>query len=293
MMKKLFVLPTLVLTLSFANPVLASSAGGTANGLGIGEMANAGINGAIGAANAPRCFKTPPNPEACITMILSFLQLAMSLMQGGQSFDARDALSPGVDWSMDPGVINPEDNPIPGHLDPGWLDPLKDAMKTGKKSDYENAKIQMEKKAQPYLDKLAAMGYSVDANGNVKGPNGAIDPSSLLGDGAADKYLAGLSNKLGELDTSGGGGMIAGSSGSGSGSFGRGLASDDDDSSGKKGGVDDFLNKLKKGEVDGSKLSGMSKGADGDRLGVAMNNIFRMIQIKYTAIDKDKQFLEK
>lgn len=292
-MKKLFIVPVLVLTLGAASPALAAGAGSTANGLGISEVANAGINGAIGAANAPRCFKTPPDPTACVTMVLSFLQLAMSLMQSGDSFDARDMISPGTDWSLDPGIIDSDDNPIPGHLDPGWLDPLKDAMKTGSKSDYEKAKIEMEKKAQPYLDKLAQMGYKMDpATGKLTGPNGPIDPSSFMGDAGAEKFLAGLANKLGELDTSGGGGMIAGSSGAGGAGFGaRGLAGDD--SSGGKSGVDDFLDKLKKGDVDGSKLSGMSKGTGDDRLGVAMNNIFRMIQIKYTAIDKDKKFLEK
>lgn len=293
-MRKILLIPLILVSVGLANPALASGGGASANSAGVQEILNAATNGAIAAANAPPCFKTPPNVTSCILMALGFAQLAMSMMQSGGSFDGRDVLAPGVDWSLDPGIIDNDSNPIPGHLDDGWFDPIKDAMKTGQKSDYENAMNQLKNKSQGYLDKLEKMGYKVDMNtGMVTGPNGPIDPSSVnFSDAAAEKYLAGLAGKLGELDTSGGGGMIASGAGGAGAGFGRGLAGDDDES-GSKSGVDDFLKKLKNGEVDGSKLSGMSKGMGNDRIGVAMNNIFRMIQVKYTSIDKDRKFLEK
>lgn len=294
-MKKILTISILLFTMGVSNPALAQGAGGStiANSAGMMEGVNAGVNGALGAQNAAKC--SPKNPYPCVVAALSFAQLAMSLMQMMGSMGGRDSLAPGADWSGDPGILVQET--IPDGFDTGWLDPLKNPIESGKLNDYENAKIQMLNKAKPHLDKLEKAGYKVDMNtGMVTGPNGPVDGAGFnIADQGAAAYLESIGKSLGELDMSGGGGMIAldgGGVGAGGG-YGRNVASDGSGSGGS--GVDDFLSNLKKGDVDGSKLSGMSKNtADGDRIGVAMNNIFKMIQNKYTSIDRTKnEFLTK
>lgn len=282
----------------------ADSGSITLNSTGIMTGVNAGKNASFGSQNAARC--SPKRFMNCVKAAAGFAQVVSSLMQMLNTMKSRDDLSPGTDWSMPNfgsnfGAVDPADS--------AYIDPIIRAAEAGDVVAYEQAQQQLLEKLKPDIDKLEKMGFTIDPlTGEVKTPPGSPSLASAgvgggLG-GRLDAYDAQAMNALnasGQGDGSGSGpgnlfgkANSAGGAGGGSaagGSFdgfdgGRGISS-----LGSGSGVDQFLNKLDKGDLNGDKLVGMSKNTkDGDAIGVAMGNLFKMVHVKYKSLNTKNEF---
>lgn len=266
-------------------PLAYAQTASAINNTGINEAVSSGVNGNYGAVNASNCGRSCRS--CCIRAVAGYAQMAVSLMTMLQNMQSRDALS-SADWSR---IVNvPDYDPTTG-VNPGYLDPVADAVRNGSYVAYENAAATMLRTAAPDIKKLADMGYTFDPKtGEITLPpgvtnTGGVDSSNAEFASLMDQYNKVLSS--GTLDSSGGGGLIMADSKTAGGA--RALSSNEFNSS--AGSVDGFLNKLDKGQLDSNKLVGMSKlTKNGDAIGVPMGNLFQTIHYKYRNLDTQKEF---
>ncbi len=279
-MKKFAIVTTLILlNLQF---VQAQSIAPQLNSNGVATSVNAAANGAYGSERAARC--SSRRFDNCIKAAAGFAQVVTSLMQMMGTMGSRDTLSPGTNWEVpgfetDIGPIHPDDR--------DYFDPILNAVESGNLVDYQTARDQILAEMQPDLDKLASMGITVDPNtGAITTPPGSPSLSDL-GGAELDSRFDDYNNKtIAALSGSGSGSGGSGGSGIGGAGDGRSVAG-----VGPASGVDSFLNKLDKGETDSDKLAGMSKNTqDGDAIGVAMGNLFKMVHVKYKALNTKQEF---
>ena len=194
----------------------------------------------------------PTNPTACILAAMAFADAAMSAGNGSNSGITGAAV--GVQET-------PGDGAVPGDTT---------------EVDFQ---VQLEK-AQQNLDKLAAMGYKVDAGeGSITVPSG----STLSGDdfSSVEKLeAAGLSTaqandlveKLGKKVKTRN--LAKGGSGEGTSGARASTASVDDDANGNKSPVTSTSNKRRD-------LSSLARRLGSDLVGVASANIFDLVERKY------------
>lgn len=271
----------LVLNFSYAQTI--TPAAPSLNSNGIATAVNAGTNASYGSDRAARC--SSRRFDNCIKAAAGFAQVITSLMQMMGTMGSRDMLSPGTNWELpgfenEIGPIHPEDR--------DYFDPILNAVESGNLVDYQNARDQILAEMQPDLDKLRDMGITIDpTTGAVTTPPGSPSLSDIGGADPGGRFDDYNSKTIAALGGSGTGSGSGGSSGSGVGSAndGRSLAS------ANGSGVDSFLKKLDKGELEGDKLNGMSKNTkEGDAIGVAMGNLFKMVHVKYKALNTKQEF---
>lgn len=255
------------------------STAGSMNTTAVMEGVNAGMNGSFASDRMARC--SSRRFHNCVMAAAGYAQVAMSLLQMLQTMGSRDSLSPGTDWANPTlpttiGPIAPQDRP--------FMDPILTAVATGRTEDFLRARDQLTQRMQPDLERLKNMGINVnpttgaltDANGNPINPTGSladVDRINAYGDRAANALGLGSSQSTAS-------GSSSGTSETDSSRF---LASNS--------GVDGFLNKLDKGELDANKVSGLSKNTkDGEAIGVSMGNLFKTVHVKYKALSTQNHF---
>ncbi len=280
---KMKLVSSLIVSFIFTAQSVFASTAGSINSTGIAEAVNSVNNASYGSQRAARC--SGRRFSECIKAAAGFAQTIQSLMTMMGSMGSRDSLSPGTLWGT-PG-FETQIGPIATE-DREFFDPILNAIESGNLTDYEKARNEILNRMQPDIDKLAGQGVTFDAAaGTITTPTGTQNLSDLgptEPGGRFDDYMSKTLAALG--DTSGGGGMISVDAGAGGGGGDRGLASVGPGSS-----VDNFLNKLDKGQLDSNKLVGMSKNTkDGDAIGVAMGNLFKTVHVKYKSLNTKNEF---
>ena len=225
------------------------------------------IASALGAAAmAPPCMATPPCEACCMMMAQALAQIPAS---GGASGGATNAAN-----AMSINGQSPQSGPNPDTygkgLDPKIADAIKKAQDTAKAKG-----IKLDDKSISFNGKSYPLGADTSAAGLAALGFGKGDIQKALGIAA-------------ELNTSptghpsvgaAGGENVGGSSGSsgGSGDSNRKPAAAVDPNAGKK-------------DVS---LAGMAKRIGDDQIGVAADNIFKMITRRYNKEDSKSGFFEK
>lgn len=242
------------------------------------QMAN------IAAAMAllPACMAKPPNPMACAMM-------AMALMQAGK--DSQNAGDAGLTSFSAAPVGGFDDSEFGTSSLGSEAENVRggSGLTAGQERDLETAK-----------SILAENGFSLDDNGNLSGPGGNIpssalaNPSSLSDFGLSSDDIEGAKKALGiAKDAASKYKDIALKSGGGGGGGSDGKSAPLPPLDFPEMGdfaLKDHSNSLKK-QVKGNRYAGFSRSLAGDRIGVAGDDIFNMVQRRYRAKKKARYFL--
>lgn len=264
----------------------AANSGGTETGLGsLVEMFGA-------SANSAQCSST--NFTACLLAAKGFVQVGMDLFSMLDSFKSRDNLSGNHDWSNPdynfPDTTHPTQPEIPG-IEDSKRD-MENAVRSGKREDYEKAAKKIQEQADKGLADLAKKGYTYNPkDGTINGPSGKTNISDIHDEDAWSKSLR---DKVVEnfKNASSGQGSLFGSAHSGLDLSSLRNRRKMTSKGQKRRGVSSFLNKLDKGLVDPSQVAGMSRNVgNGDKIGVPMGSLFKTIQNRYNTLERNQEFL--
>ncbi len=289
-------------------PVRTATGGGSAGSAKGAQMSQLiAVGGGIAAAAylKPQCMPPTgtPNAAACAMMALSLGQSAMSLASSGKSANSAGQFSTGAGpGNFDTGGPGGPNNPYgPGTGDvnnPGGDPNGPNGPNTRTLAvDQELGKMVGEYNA--LKSDLDRAGYKVSPDGaTITGPNGKQIPSSAFSSPEAMK-AAGFSDAQIEammnaqkaaaakakdkirgiamaVEGGAGGGMANPSGGGGSGGGG--------------GGYGGFNMRMPTQKAEKPGVSGLSKQLGNDKIGIASDNIFEMIHIRYLERDKVGNF---
>lgn len=283
--------------------------------LGAANMANAQLGtGAVGVAtsnafvskNAGRC--SGWRFHNCLKAALGVMQIVQLLMNMRQTMGVRDDFSmPGANWSNggDTGFCFNTSTCSQDGIDVAATD-LEQALKTGSSKDYNDAFDKIEKNAMAALKDMEAKGFKLDQKaGIMTGPNGLKGSINDAKAQMGSKLSALSKSKLADVKEAMRQAALArasslkGKSGrrglAGSGAGSTNVVFQDDLSGalgggayGKSNGAKNKNNKDGKGKS--GFLAGLSDKAKGG-VGVAGDNIFEMINRRYTKKTQQKEFI--
>ena len=167
-----------------------------------------------------------------------------------------------------------------------WLGRLQsDAIQSGKPKDYQKAKDTLQKEVDKNLAELADKGYKYDPkNGTISGPFGTKSLSDIKSNSSSSaKGLRRPKVLEGSMGDQGGGSAYSSSS------LNKWKRRKPTTKKSKRD-VSSFLKKLDKGQIDTSKMAGMSRNVGNGKIGSSIGNLFKAIEKRYNLLERKKEF---
>lgn len=286
-----------ILTLTFVS-YSSFATGGATQSMGVSMVQNGVATGAAAtytSTNSAKC--SSKNFGACIRAMMGALQIAQLLKQLFDTAGKQQQFGIGDMPSLDDlnGLcLNPESSGCTQDaIDLQISDtPMGEALKAGDYDSFLDAARQTQDDMNQVLSDLEAKGFKVDQEaGTFTGPDGRVQSLASLGNDPNASALPSnvseaLSEKLAALGTSGKTGS-AGAGGSGGGV--KVIDEYIDGGLNGKRGLASVEGKKKKKKEDF--LAAMGDKAGEGAIGVAGDDIFKMIQRRYDKKKKTKEFI--
>lgn len=299
-MKKI-IIAIFTMSLAFHSTSLAGAgAVGAAETNMAQNIAGQAAAGTYVSTNSARC--SSRNISACIRAAMGIAQIAQMIMQFGQAKDVRDDFGLDEFSGFDPNdmgfCLDPSTGCSQDALDTSVMDgPLGPALLSGDPDQLDQAMTELEKLNAQAQQDLEAKGYSIDTeNGTVTSPDGSTQslsgglslPSDL--DSALKSRLAAIDKNITNGGTGAARGVASAGEGGGSGS-GGGVEFKDEfiDGAGTNNALLKARKKREKTKED--LLAAMADKNQSGVVGMAGDDIFKMIQRRYEKKKKSSEFI--
>ena len=276
----------------------SGGASGDLNFAGVRDGSEVVVEGTAADKNAGKCGWT--DKRACVLAVAGYAQAVANLATMLSNFSSRDQLTAeGTDWSRpdfrfpDPGDGDGDGDGTTQSGDGGddsstdednnrFLKTMEDAIRSGKYEDYKAAKDTLQKEIDKNLDELAGKGYKYDPKkGTISGPFGTKSLSDINSNSSKSAWAKDLKSKALE--------SLRKSSMDNSRSMNKWKRRKPTANKSKRD-VSRFLKKLDKGQINSSKMAGMSRNIGNGKMGPSIGNLFKAIQNRYNVLEENKEF---